>query len=101
MVDLVSSKFVQLENCDKSSPPEKPTTVSLAFNIDQVINIDDKKNVSNYCTELIEETRKFLGIGTARTLNSEVERAKDNQGEKLQESAFFGGHWTFSSNWSK
>ena len=84
MVDLFSSKFVHLENYDKSSPPEKPTKVSLAFNIDQVINIDDKKNVSNYCTEQIEDKYKSLGIGTARTLNSEVERTKDNQGKCQQ-----------------
>ena len=30
---------------DKSRPPDRPTIVELLFDIDQVINVDDDKNV--------------------------------------------------------
>ena len=43
--------YTQPGNYDKSEAPAKPASVHLLFKIDQVIDIDDHKNVKMYTFE--------------------------------------------------
>ena len=72
IIDLTSSKFTQLKGYDKSSPPDKPTNVHLLFKIDQVINIDDHKNVRDLSDNKLYDECQSKGAGGAGTPHSEV-----------------------------
>ena len=43
--EMIQAEYRLPAGYDKSRPPDRPTIVELLFDIDQVINVDDDKNV--------------------------------------------------------
>ena len=43
--EMIQAEYRLPVGYDKSRPPDRPTIVELLFDIDQVINVDDDKNV--------------------------------------------------------